>query len=246
MSRALTTAGLLAALALAAGAPCAQPVATLEVAPKAGTQHQKLDRIEQKVDLILERLRAAPPVLPPVVQPPKPVEPPPPPPPPPNPFVAWRAQGLSIQDVMLWRLGGRGMTPEEHAQAVAAGYDLERRQAPAGQAPAGEGGDPRAGFDFGVGGGTVLLKQYQAGSPITFTFTMLPGHRRARFAVFGAPGRVFREAWISIDGGPRQAMQGQLDAIIELVDVLGPGQHTASIEVDVASQNGAQFNQWPQ
>lgn len=126
----MLAAGLAAVLLVATCAAIAQPVAKLEVVPKALTQHEKLDRLdagmgrlERKVDQLIELHRAAPPVEPPPGPPKPPIVPPPPPPPPPadNPFVAWCAGGSTVLEYMLWRNGGQGLSPAQEAQARAAG-----------------------------------------------------------------------------------------------------------------------------
>jgi hypothetical protein len=154
-----------------------------------------------------------------------------------NPFVDWKAAGFTLFDIMTApRFGfGRGFTDAEKALAREAGYQVD--------APPSVLID-RSGSEFGSGGGSVLVRAYRARVPETFNFTVHPQARSYRIACMGAPGRVFHEASVSIDGGPKRPMVGMLDAIYESPMDLEPGPHTAAVEVDIDSQNGVQFQQW--
>lgn len=48
----------------------------------------------------------------------------------PNPFIEWKAEGLDLVQISMWKLG-RGLTPAELAQAQAAGYATGPSQASA-------------------------------------------------------------------------------------------------------------------
>jgi hypothetical protein len=103
-------------------------------------------------------------------QPPGPADPPPPPPPPPptgdNPFVAWKAEGLTLYDVILYRLH-HGLSEREWEQAVAAGYASEAGLRPTGGGPAMPEGTDLTGTEGGGG----RRNNFQANAARTFTFT---------------------------------------------------------------------------
>ncbi len=148
-------------------------------------QGARLDEILTEVRAIRALLEArqppvepAPPAPTPSDPTPKPPDAPPAEPPPtgPNPFFAWRAQGLSITDIMLWRLGGRGLTAEERAQAAAAGYDLEPPAGAGGRPPPGDSGFDRS-PDFGADEARVKHREGAAGATWRFTASPPPGFR---------------------------------------------------------------------
>lgn len=188
MRRALVAAGLLAAIALSAGALCpAQSVAKLEVVKGSKdslTQHQKLDRLDGKLDQVLELLRGKPPVVEP--PPPPPVDPRPVDPPPPtadNPFTAWCASGSTIVDYILWRNGGIALSPAQEAQARAAGCFDPPKPGP-GTGQVGPGFD-RSGFALAESNGYLVHPKVDPGQPYTFTFPPGVGSTIAVFPVGG-------------------------------------------------------------
>lgn len=246
MRRALLAAGLAAAIALAAAAPClGQPVAKLEVTgpskEPALTQHQ---RIEAKLDQLLELVRGLKPatVDP---QPPKPVDPGPPAPTEPakpNPFVEWRAQGLDLVEIQLWRLG-RGLTADELEQAYAAGYPRP------GAPPASPGGgagptfDPR-GNDFGATSGNRLDHTVAAGQQTTVRFTVPAGGAKVELWVYGLAGGYFYEI---TDTGPGFAGRvsrpfGSFHRALDAVP-LPAGTYTYTFALDTSARVGIQVNQ---
>jgi hypothetical protein len=107
------------------------------------------------------------------VPPPPPVEPKPPVEPPldtPNPFIAWRAQGLDLDYIAMWRLG-HGLSAEELEQAYEAGYPR-----PGTPSAGGGGGDPRMGFVLNDLNG---LHAYEYLAPdIRYTFHFPEGRGR--------------------------------------------------------------------
>jgi hypothetical protein len=240
---------LAAALLVVSWAAVAQPVASVEVACKPGTQHEKLDRIERKVDLLLGRqcvAPPAPPTLPPVVVPPGPPQPPtkpaePPPPAGPNPFIAWRAQGSTLLDYVIWRNGGADLSPAQLEQAYAAGYP--RPGAPAGGLPGEPGGVNPAGFDLGAGGGTVLRHEVGAGQAVTFTFTVVAGGS-PDLTVFGISGSSFRRF---TDSGPGFAgrVTTPLDGRHKPLEglALPPGTYSYTVAVEPGGSLGVQLVQ---
>lgn len=231
----------LAIAALAAAAAIAQPVAKLEVVAKAKPPSQH-ERIEAKLDQVLELLRSpAKPPAPPTI--PKPADPAPPAPPADNPFTAWCAQGLNLVDIASWKLH-RGLTAAEVELAYASGCPRP------GAAPAGAPGEPGgvnpAGFDLGEGGGTVLMHTYAAGQARTFTFTVRPGGRPS-LTFFGVSGSYFGEV---TDTGPgfsnrKTRPGGSLNThrAIDEGDGLRPGRYAYTVAPDTAGRFGIQFRQ---
>jgi hypothetical protein len=244
VKRALLAAGLLTALALAAAAPCAaQPVAKLEVEARGGTQHQKLDRIERKVDQVLEALRVAPP-KPPVVdpQPPKPTEPVTPTTPPgDNPFVAWCANGGTVVDYVMLRNGGVWLSAAQEAQARAAGCFAPPATPATPSGPSGPTTGP--GFDLGEGDGLVKVNPVNAGQPLTFSFTVRPGATRVVLHVFGAPGAFFRVVTDAVDGANAVTIAGSGQLHQRDVSGISSGRHTYTVPVDGAGQLGVRLEQ---
>lgn len=240
MRRGLIAAGLLAAIAVTAGCRAhAQPVAKLEVEARGGTQHQKLDRIERKVDQVLEALRVAPP-KPPVVdpQPPKPTEPTVPAGD--NPFVAWCASGSTVLDYVLFRNGGVWLSPAQEAQARAAGCFAPTTPPSSGGGAPGTATGP---FDLGEGDGLVKVNPVNAGQPISLSFTVRPGATRVLLHVFGAPGAFFRTVTDSIDGAGVQTLTGSGQLHQRDVSGISAGRHTYTVSVDGAGQLGVRLEQ---
>ncbi len=152
------------------------------------TGRKTLDQQDQKLNMILEEVRA---IRAAITGPAKPPEPPPPPPDPspkppspptepaptgPNPFVAWRAQGYDLVYIQMWLLH-RGLTAEELAQARAAGYDAS--PSPGTGAP---GAPPADDFDrasphFGWHFGRSKVREGAAGAVFGFIITPPPGTR---------------------------------------------------------------------
>lgn len=198
MKPTLLAAGLVACVAIATSAAIAQPIAVLDVAKGSKSTLSQHERIEQKLDRILELLKApTTPVIPPVVT--KPPEPPPPDvPAAANPFTDWCAQGLSLVDIAVWKLQ-RALTPQEVKQALAAGCGGPGNAASNGGPSAPAGNPDPSGFDLGTGGGTVLVHQVAAGQPVTFTFTIPDPGRVPELFVFGVSGSRFESF---TDSGP--------------------------------------------
>lgn len=217
-------------------------VATLEVETKSGTLHQKLDRIEGKIDTLLARQPAAPPALPPVLPPAPPPDQPPAPPAGPNPFIEWCAQGNNIPQFIMVRNGGAGLTPAQIEQARAAGC-FGAPPAPPGPTTPGTGVDPN-GFDLGDGGGTVLRHVVFSGQALTITFTRR-GTGTAQIRVAGSPGEFFRRLADAVDGGPLPAMSSADGSGSYFYDAtaLPEGRHTYTVVVDGSGTLGIQLNQ---
>lgn len=206
--RAFLAAGLLACGAIACSAAIAQPVAALDVAKGSKSTVSQHDRIELKLDRVLELLKVpATPTTP--TGPTKPADPPAPPDPLPppnplppdaasNPFSKWCSDGWSFVDIQTWGLK-RALTPDEVKLALAAGCGGPGDSANSGgpSTPA-SGPDPN-GYDLGAGGGTVLRHQVAAGQAITFTFTISPPGRVPELYVFGVSGSHFERI---TDWGP--------------------------------------------
>lgn len=142
---------------------------------------------------ILVRMGAAPPHPPtdPVapIGPPLPIGP--------NPFVAWKAEGLSLLDVILFRLH-RGMSPAEWDQAVAAGYPRDNGLQPVGS-------NDKSGFDLsGKDDGDFVRNVLTRGIGYSFTWRPHTGAQEGYFQLVsdavqvGVPEPLSRYARISI------------------------------------------------
>jgi len=225
MRPALLVAGLAAAIAVATCAAIAQPVAKLEVVKSTKATPSQHDRIEQKLDAVLEALKAAPPkppAPPVVVTPPTPPTTPVDPPPPagPNPFIAWRAQGYDLVGIQVFILR-RPLTPAEVEQAYAAGY-------PRPDAPTGNGG-PAQGAANDLSDGAVKHFGLSAGEALTVTF-----NRSGTVRVIGASGTQIRS--LTDEWGTRSLVgsTGWYDRAFS-----GPGSYTFSMSAngrDIAVQ----------
>jgi hypothetical protein len=228
---------LLACVAIAAGAAIAQPVAKLEVvSSKSPSQHE---RIEQKLDRILEILKGGvPPSKPPVPPEPPPAKPPEQPPATPdgpNLFADWCAQGNTVVQYVMLRNGGIGLSPAQIEQARAAGCFGVPATAAGPATPTGV--DP-GGFDLGAGGGTVLRHEVAAGQAVTFTFEIVAG-KEPQLAVFGIAGTRFRRF---TDWGPGFAAR-----VTEPIDGrhmplaglnLAPGRYSYTVAVEPGGSLG--------
>lgn len=243
--------GILALAALAAAAAIAaiaQPVAKLDVVPKAKPPSQH-DRIEAKLDQMLELLRAAP-AKPPA--PPAPPSVPKPADPSPLPGVdariaIWCAEGLDLVQIRMWKLP-RTLTSDELEFAYTSG--CPRPGAPPGgpaDPPAGPV-QPSSGFDLGVGGGTVIKNVVAAGIPYTFAFTVSPGKPISFLTAFGSPGQFFTRfaARVTNAAGVVVLDIPERDApyVPEIVvENASPGRHRLTITVNGTGTLGVQYQQ---
>lgn len=158
------------------------------------------------------------------VVPPNP-NPDPPPPAGDNPFIAWKAQGLPLNDVHDYKLHGglpRHLTEQQWAQALAAGY--QRSDLDASSDPGGPSGFP-PGFDLtGTERGTGVRNLLQPGQLYPFSWrASFTGGARWNFEVNpteggatattaswdGAAPAEFKES----NGIPFQAVAGQMHTI---------------------------------
>lgn len=116
-------------------------------------------------------------------EPPKPVDPVKPPEPTKpaepgaNPFIEWRAQGLEIGYIQMWKR--RGLTPEDMELAYAAGYP---RPVPGSTMPSVTVGD-RSGYTLNDGNGWLVYNPMNNDQPYTFYFA-----KSGTIRVFGVSG----------------------------------------------------------
>jgi hypothetical protein len=138
-----------------------------------------VDRIELRVNglVVYESGTVPPPPPPPPVDPVKPEPAKPVVPAGPNPFIAWRAQGLELDYISMWRLN-RALSPEEEEQAYAAGY-------PRPNAPAGGPGVNRDTFVLSSDNGFLVHPHVNPGDPNTFYFPQGSGKHLRIFGVGG-------------------------------------------------------------
>lgn len=239
---------ILSTIVLTASTLCAaQPVAQLQVVKGSKQTASQHDRIESKLDRVLELLAAPKPPAPapaPDPAPPKPIEPAPPAPD--NPFVAWRAQGLSLVDISVWKLH-RGLTDAELEQAYAAGYPRPSpRQGAAGDVPPGSI-FTGPGWDLGEGGGAVKVNPVTAGAAIGPYRVVVKQGTQPRFSVFGAPGAFFEKCSYEVrDEGGRvvQSAANVPGAITKTFPLtIPPGVYYVTVRVDGSGPLGAQFQQ---
>lgn len=166
---------------------------------------------------ILARLGETPPVVPivpPVVVPPVVAGH--------NPFIAWKAEGLSMETIILWRFG-RALTAAEWDLAVAAGYPRENGL----QRTTGPSGFP-SGFDLtGTEGGTGRRNVLSGGvaypfiwvapknGPAYWQFEVNPGDRTAKTVSFNGDAPVPLPEWTTLQfeavAGVGHALTVQLD-----------------------------------
>ncbi len=164
---------------------------------------------DEKLDLILEGVRAIQTAL--AIKPmpdpvPDPKPDPVPEPPKPNPFIAWKEEGLSLYHIMTWVLKGRGLTDEEKEQAAAAGYELygpDSRQPP---------DNFDASPDFGSQFGRVKYVEGYDGYTRRFRFATAPGFR----------------GWIRIVVGESPSLLGHPEKV-EITDPDGTTTLTSSV-----------------
>lgn len=137
----------------------------------------------------------------------------------PNPFVAWKAEGLTMYEIILWRLK-RSPYPSEWDQAVAAGYirpeGIQRTP-----------GVDRTGFDLtGTEGGGLKRNELRAGQVYLYkyvpdftgaaywVFEVSPGANTATRIAYAGEWEELRE-WRRIDF---TAVKGELSAISVMVN----------------------------
>jgi hypothetical protein len=153
--------------------------------------------VNAKLDRILARLgEPADPVVPTPPAPPTPPVPTPPVPPSgPNPFVAWKAEGLSLYDVILYKLH-HGLSEREWEQAVAAGYASEAGLRPSGGGPAMPTGNDLTGTERGGGVRNILNAGLHA-------FIWTAPKDGAAYWTFEINGGPVTAKNVVLDGAPR-------------------------------------------
>jgi hypothetical protein len=103
-----------------------------------------------------------------------------------NPFPGWHNEGVSLYDIIVYRLH-RGLTPLEMSQAREAGYIVDT--------PKPGPGVNRATFDLqgSDGDGWYTLNKHDDGRPYTYTYTIRKGSTSAEIYVFAGEGTELYE-----------------------------------------------------
>lgn len=131
----------------------------------------------------------------------------------------------------LMRAMGRGMTPQEEALARQVGVIFS-------DPPKQEGID-LAGFNLGVGGGTVKVNPVQANVYTAFTFKATK--KIQHISIFGAPGAFFKSATIAVAGMSSTKSAKGVGTQFEME--LAPGEYLLEVKVDGTGSLGVQYTQ---